>query len=85
MFQIAGREVLFEWMSKEGDRERRLAMLEWLAVFADHPLAGADRVPGVRAPVFIVIVPLRPTPALVRFLYAEQFRTVKIIDIRPMV
>lgn len=84
MFQIVGREVLFEWMSNETDPTRRLAILERLASFAEDPLRHAHRVPGVEAPVFILVVPIRPSPVLVRFLYADQFHAVRIIDIRPM-
>lgn len=81
MFQIVGRDVLFDWLSREGDADRRLAMLEWLSTFTENPLDTAHRVPGVKAPVFIVVVPLRPRPVLIRFLYADQYHCVKLIDI----
>ncbi|MDP9389245.1 MAG: hypothetical protein M3Q48_15350 [Actinomycetota bacterium] len=83
MYQIDGREVLFEWLRRQGDPERRMAMLDWIVTFASNPLAGAQRVPGVRAPVFIAVVPLNP-PVVVTFLHAEQFRTVRLIKITPL-
>ncbi len=84
VFQIVGRDVLFGWLGKESDPQRRLAMLEWLATFAEDPLATAHRVPGVRAPVFIVVVPLNPSPVLIRFLYADQYHCVKLIHFGPL-
>lgn len=76
--------MLFDWLAREGDTDRRLALLEWLTVLADDPLRHARRVPAIRAPVYIVFAPLRPTPVVVRFLLAEQYHTVKLIDIRPL-
>lgn len=79
MFQIDGRDVLFDWLSRESDSERRLTMLEWLAGWVADPLRSAHRVPGVRAPVYMVLVPLRP-PVVIKFLYAEQFHALKLIE-----
>ncbi|MGH9152897.1 MAG: hypothetical protein ACRD03_10975 [Acidimicrobiales bacterium] len=73
----------FEWLHRQGDPERRLALLDWLVTFAADPLVGAQRVPGILAPVFIAVVPLRP-PVVVRFLCADQFRTVRIISIKAL-
>jgi hypothetical protein len=58
-------------------------MLEWLVDFARNPTAGAQRVPGVRAPIFIRVVPVHP-PVYVTFLLADEFHTIKVIKIRPM-
>lgn len=43
MFQIEGRDLLFAWLAKETDPERRVRMLEWMAEFSKDPLAGAER------------------------------------------
>ncbi len=83
MFQIEGRDQLWEWLAAERDPDRRQGMLDWLAGFAAAPLDeayDARRVPGVRAPVFIVRIPLLPTSVLMRFLYVDQYRVIKIID-----
>lgn len=85
MFQISGRDVVFEWLSRQTDSERRRAMLDWLVDFSQEPLANAQRVPGIRAPIFIAVVPLPLDAAVVRFLYAEQFRTVRILAIKPLI
>ena len=84
MFQIEGREVLFGWLEKEHDTQRRLGVLEWLTEFSDDPLKDAWRVPGIRAPVFIVKIPVLPAPVLMKFLYVDQYRVVKIIDLGPL-
>ncbi len=52
-------------------------MLDWLAEFADDPTASAMRVPGVAAPIYLVVTPVRRTT--LKFLLAEQFRAVKLI------
>lgn len=83
MYQIDGRDVLFDWLSKQQDMDRRMLMLEWFVEFARDPVAKAYRLPGVKAPVYLAIVPTRPRSA-VKFLLAEQFRTVKIISIDPL-
>ena len=84
MFQIEGREELWAWLDSEPDSQRRLGMLEWLAEFAADPLRDAWRVPGIRAPVFIVKVPLVPLPVLLKFLYVDQYRVIRIIEFSPL-
>ena len=59
-------------------------MLEWLAEFATNPLDGAQRVPGILAPVYIRIIPLPGVPAVIRFLVADQFHTVVVKKIAPL-
>lgn len=83
MYQLDGRDLLFEWLARQGDSNRRLAMLDWLAGLASDPLDHAQRVPGVLAPVYTAVAPVRP-PVVVVFLLAEQFRTVKLIRIRDL-
>ncbi|MDQ4069378.1 MAG: hypothetical protein M3203_07910 [Actinomycetota bacterium] len=51
--------------------------------FAEDPLADAHRVPSIRAPLYVAVVPLRP-PAIVTFLYAPQFHTVQLLRIGPL-
>ncbi len=58
-------------------------MLDWLAEFAQDPLKDAHRVPGIKAPVYLAVVPLRP-PVVVKFLHANQFRTVRLIAFGPL-
>ena len=77
-YQISGRDVLFDWLARERNPDRRQSMLDWLAVNVREPLVGAHRVPGIAAPVYIWIVPLTP-PVAVRFLLAEQYRTIRLI------
>jgi hypothetical protein len=83
LYQIDGRDLLFDWLARQTDADRRLAMLDWLAGLASDPLGQAQRVPGVLAPVYMAVAPLRP-PAVVTFLLAEQFRTLKLIRIRSL-
>jgi hypothetical protein len=52
--------------------------------FAGNPLQGAQRVPGILAPVYITIVPLPGVPAVVRFLVADQFNTILVKKIVPL-
>jgi hypothetical protein len=59
-------------------------MLDWLVGFAETPLEGAQRVPGILAPVYITIVPLPGVPAVVRFLLADQFNTILVKKIVPL-
>jgi len=58
-------------------------MLDRLAVLAGDPTADAERLPGVRAPIYISVVALEP-PVVIEFLVADQFRTIRLLDIRPM-
>lgn len=57
MYQIEGREVLFDWLAWETDSDCRQAMLDWLVEFVEDPLADAQRVPGIRAPIYLVVTP----------------------------
>jgi hypothetical protein len=59
-------------------------MLEWLVGFAEDPLKSAKRVPGILAPVYVVIVPLPGNPAVIRFLLANQFNTIVVKKIAPL-
>lgn len=80
MYQIEGREVLFDWLRREQDANRRLMFLEWLIDVASDPWRVAHRIPAIAAPVCLRIAPVKP-PAVVKLLIADQFRTVKLIDI----
>ena len=57
-------------------------MLDWMYTFCESPLDDAHRVPGIRAPVYIVVTPVRRTT--LRFLLAEQFRTISLIEFRVL-
>lgn len=82
-FQIEGREVIFGWLERTSDSNDRLIILDWLAALAHDPLDEAFRLPGVQAPIYLAVVPLRD-PVTVKFLYAEQFRTLKVISVDPL-
>ena len=82
MYPIDGREVLFTWLAKEPDPQRRLGMLDWFTEIVKEPLRDAHRVPSIAAPVYVALVPLRP-PVLVTFLYAFHFHTIKLLSIKP--
>lgn len=78
MYQLDGRDVIFDWLSQETDVALRETMLEWLSVFCADPLAEAARVPEIRAPVYVVATPVRRVA--LRFLLAEQFNAIKLIE-----
>lgn len=78
MYQLDGRDILFDWLSKETDIALREAMLDWLSAFCRDPLEKAARVPAIRAPVYVVATPVRRVA--LRFLLAEQFHTIKMIE-----
>ncbi|MBV8160224.1 MAG: hypothetical protein JO265_04810 [Acidimicrobiia bacterium] len=80
MYQIDGRGLLFDWLAAEPDPDRRRLLLDALQALAENPLADAERVPGVRAPVYVTVLPLTP-PVALTFLLAEQFRTIRLIRI----
>jgi hypothetical protein len=82
LYQIDGRNVIYDWLSHEPVLERRVAFLEWLVELATTPSAQGRRVPGIPAPVYLAVV-LRP-PVVVRYLIAEQFHTVRVIGISPL-
>jgi hypothetical protein len=83
MYQIDGRDVLFDWLSREPDPEQRLLMLEWVAGLASAPYSGSRRVPGIDAPVYIALVATRQI-TVARFLVAEQYKTIRLINFRPL-
>jgi hypothetical protein len=85
MYQLAGENVIFAWLEREPNQDFRLAFLEWLAALAVNPTRiGSTRLPGIRAPLFVEVVPLGGKHVVVRFLIAEQFRTVRILGIGPL-
>jgi hypothetical protein len=84
VYQISGNAEIFKWIEHETDSNRCHVMLDWLVEFAREPLKTAQRVPGILAPVYITIVPLPGTPAVVRFLVADQFNTLVVKKIVPL-
>lgn len=76
LYQISGKDVLYDWLSKEPDPSCRLLMLEWLARIAEDPIRDAYRVPGILAPVYLAVTPVRNVT--MTFLFIEQFHTVAI-------
>jgi hypothetical protein len=82
LYQLTNEAVLFDWLAAEPDPGQRVRMLEWLSGFCEAPLDHAVRVPGIRAQVYIVLVPVRNLT--LRFLFAEQFKTIKMIEFVPL-
>jgi hypothetical protein len=83
MFQIEPRQVLFDWLAQERNPDRRQAVLDWFAGLVEEPAGQAHRVPGVRASVYLAVIPCRP-PLAVTFLIATEFRTVKLISLEDL-
>jgi len=81
LYQLVGRDLLFDWLAQEPNPQRRQAVLDRLAALARRPTADAQRLPGVRAPVYIAVVATEPL-VIIEFLVAEEFRTVRLLDIR---
>lgn len=80
MYQVQGRDVLFDWLAHEPDMDRRQALLDYLVELCSDPESVSYRVPGIRAPVYLAIVPVA-RPIAIKFLLAEQFRTIKLAEI----
>jgi hypothetical protein len=78
VYQIEGREVLWAWLEKESDPANRTRMLEFMVDLATDPSEDAHRVPGIRAPVYLRVTPVRNVT--VTYLIAEQFKVVKLSE-----
>jgi len=68
VFQISRWDVMLDWLARESDSNRRELMLEWLTGWVYDPLHQAFRVPGIQAPVYLVVVPLPGVPPTIKFL-----------------
>lgn len=82
-YQIAGKDVVYDWLSHEPDPNQRHILLDWLVEVAQDPRANAHRVPGSEVPVYLAVVPLH-RPVTVKYLVADQFRAIQIIKIEPL-
>ena len=82
MYRISGESVLFDWLAKELDANRRQIMLDWLVGFAQDPLQHAQRIPAISAPTYLVLTSC-PNVVL-KFLHAEIFHVVLLIEIRAL-
>jgi hypothetical protein len=82
MYQIEGDEILFNWLSREPDQERRQAMLDWFWEFARDPKSLGSRIPGKRAPVYLA--PTRVAGVAFEYLVADPFHTIKLIKFWDM-
>ena len=78
MYQLANEQVLHEWLAHESDLNARLAMLDWLAIFAEDPVAHAIRVPGLRKPIYLVVTPVRNVT--LKFMLFEMLHGVHLIE-----
>lgn len=78
---LEGEEHLAERLATEPDKDLQDHVLAWLITLATDPLAvEGERVPGHRANVVAVIVP--GTRVAVTFLAVEQFRVVRLREVR---
>jgi hypothetical protein len=82
VYQLSGKDTLYEWLAKESDSENRELMLAWLAQLAEDPLRYGHRVPGNPAPIYLAVTPVRRWT--IKFLLAEQFKTIHIIGFDPL-
>lgn len=82
MYQVDNRNVLFDWLQREPDVTRRQTMLDWMVELADDPLRDAHRIPGIRAPVYLRLTAL--DNVALKFLHAEQFHVVRLIELGPL-
>lgn len=78
MYQLSGKDKLYEWLEQETDAECRQLMLEWLADLCADPLRYGHRVPGVRAPVYLAVAPFRR--CTLKFLLDDQFHVIRMIE-----
>lgn len=77
-YQLNGRDKIFEQLGKMTDPADREQLLVWLADIATDPHALGYRLPGPGAPVYLAIG--RLGELTIKYLVAEQFRTVNIIS-----
>lgn len=78
MYRIDNEGLLLDWLAHESDPGERQRMLDWMATLADDPLAHAHRVPGIRAPVYLVVTPVRRVT--LTFLCAREYNVIKLIE-----
>lgn len=83
-YQVVGKNVIYDWLSNEPDPNQRHIMLDWLVQVAHEPRETGYRVPGVEVPIYLAVVPLKQ-PVTVKYLVADQFRSVKIIKVEPLI
>jgi hypothetical protein len=82
LYRIENEDVLYRWLARHGDRDQRLAMLDWMVEVANDPKAAGTRLPGVRAPVYLAFTPVRPFTLV--YLVADEYRTVRLIKFGSM-
>jgi hypothetical protein len=78
VYQLANEQVLLDWLAHETDQNARFAMLDWMAIFAEEPLASAHRIPGLRKPIYLVVTPVRNVT--LKFMLFEMFHGVHLIE-----
>jgi len=77
VWQISNEDVLFDWLSKESDKNRREVMLDWFWALAQDPTTPGIRVPGERAPIYLAETAV--SGVILTYLVAEEFRTIRLI------
>lgn len=82
-YQLVDRSFVFEWLTSISDSEQQMCLLDWLVEFSADPLDNAQRLPGIKAPAYLVEVPLRP-PVMLRFLLDPVNNALKLINRKPL-
>ncbi|MGH9022837.1 MAG: hypothetical protein ACRDV9_07035 [Acidimicrobiia bacterium] len=83
-WQLESYEVLIDWLEQEGRAEVRDHVTDWLAtsLLRDPDSVEAYRASEHRANVFVAYVP--STMVTITYLVADEFRTVRLIEIRSL-
>ncbi|MDZ7673739.1 MAG: hypothetical protein U5K30_01510 [Acidimicrobiales bacterium] len=76
MYQIEGKEVLFDWLEKQPDPTKREVMIEFMAKVAEKPTEVGVKVPDARKPIYVAFTPVNNW--IVRYLVVDQFHVVKL-------
>ena len=65
------------WLAREPDGARRQLMLDWFVELSANPKKVGQRLPQVRAPVYLAVTPVRPVT--LTYLVADEYRTIRLI------
>jgi hypothetical protein len=78
VYQINGQDKIFSQLERMSDSSQREVLLAWLADIAEAPHECGARLPGKGVPVYLAVG--RLGALTIKYLVAEQFRTVNIIE-----
>jgi hypothetical protein len=76
-YQIVDEGVLWDWLAHEPDASKRQAMLEWMVELSERPRSVGQRLPEVKAPVYLALTPVHPHTLV--YLVADEFRAIRLI------